>query len=143
MYQFHVILGGFDGRSLERYEARVSVIQSFIYALAKANDVWLSENPDAPRLYDSNIRYVEVEKTDDWCDIPEVLRRGYADCDDLAAWRLAELWREGESDAEPRADVIKEGNQILYHAFVARRTGLEDPAKIVDDAYRKQQRKVS
>lgn len=57
---------------------------------------------------------------------PEVLRRGWGDCDDLAPWLAAQLRMEGE---DARAVAIRSGAQ-RYHAVVEREDGqILDPSK--------------
>jgi hypothetical protein len=54
----------------------------------------LASNPRFPHLYSSGVRY----KSEPWVGVieefaaaPIVLARGWGDCDDLAAWRAAEI----------------------------------------------------
>lgn len=81
-------------RSFPRLTAgqRRAVIQSLLEALCTVNTAYLLLFPGTPWLYDSGIRYVEEPPDrDDWQDIEETLHRHEADCEDLAAWRVAEL----------------------------------------------------
>ncbi len=44
-----------------------------------------------PPLYASGVRYRREHPGDEeWLTIPEVLKRGHGDCEDLATWRAAE-----------------------------------------------------
>jgi hypothetical protein len=84
-------------------------------------------------LYHSDVEYERepwAGEFEEFADCLTVDRRGWGDCDDLVAWRVAELQELGE-----RADVSiscpypfrKRG--ILYHAQVRRGDGsLEDPS---------------
>jgi len=57
---------------------------------------------------------------------PEVLRRGWGDCDDLAPWLAAQLRHEGE---DARAIAVRSG-PTKYHAVVEREDGqILDPSK--------------
>jgi hypothetical protein len=57
---------------------------------------------------------------------PEVLRRGWGDCDDLAPWLAAQLRHEGE---DARAVAIRSG-PTRYHAVVEREDGqILDPSR--------------
>lgn len=57
---------------------------------------------------------------------PEVLRRGWGDCDDLAPWLAAQMRHEGEN---ARAIAIRSG-PTRYHALVEREDGqLVDPSR--------------
>ncbi len=51
-----------------------------------------------PLLYKSGVEYEREPWTDheEFADAATVLRRGWGDCDDLAAWRAAELQEMGE-----------------------------------------------
>ncbi len=52
-------------------------------------------NPIAP-LYMTGVRYKEDPAgREDWRDLYSVLQRGYGDCDNLVAWRTAELQAAG------------------------------------------------
>jgi hypothetical protein len=78
-----------------------------------------------PLLYSSGVRY-RRESPDRWqtCDI--VLDKGFGDCEDLAAWRAAELRQRGEN---AHADVYKAGPR-QWHAIVVHADGaIEDPSR--------------
>lgn len=53
-----------------------------------------------PPLYRSGVVYERepwAGKYEEFADMLTVLRRGWGDCDDLAAWRVAELREQGEN----------------------------------------------
>lgn len=84
-----------------------------LYALARAGEVVYRREPRPREL---------------WLCPSLVLERGEGDCEDLAAWRAAELKIGGE-----RARVIVRmatgGDGSLYHAVVERENGrVEDPS---------------
>jgi hypothetical protein len=102
-----------------------------------------------PPLYTSGVVYREEEPGhEDWLDVPAVLKQGYADCEDLAAYRAAELIVAG-FDVEPvikwqwisRDLMIKQGYPAhklpskgvwLVHCCVRWPDGrIEDPSKIL------------
>jgi hypothetical protein len=57
---------------------------------------------EIPPLYQSGVYYKEeAPGHEDWMDAPAVLRQGFADCEDLAAYRCAELRVFGYVDCEP------------------------------------------
>jgi len=59
---------------------------------------------------------------------PEVIGRGWGDCDDLAPWRAAELRASGE-DPGARAVAVRSGPR-RWHAVVRRSSGeIEDPSR--------------
>lgn len=76
-------------------------------ALIDRNRSFLRSHPQTPALYDAGVRYQRDQAgVEDWCPIPEVLRRRAADCKSLACWRVAELQALGEYAA---AAWIKQG----------------------------------
>jgi hypothetical protein len=102
-----------------------------------------------PPLYASGVRYKEeAPGHEDWLDAPAVLKQRHADCEDLAAYRAAEL-RVAGVDCEPvikwqwipRAMMIRQGypaktlppdGVYLVHCVVRFPDGrIEDPSKIL------------
>lgn len=105
--------------------------------------------PMPPMLYESGVYYQEEPPGhEDWLDVWSALKQGNADCEDLAAWRCAELRVLGVP-AEPvikyqwipREMMIKQGypaNKLpakglwLVHCCVRLPDGqIEDPSKIL------------
>lgn len=80
-----------------------------------------------PPLYESGVRYQrEPAGSEMWDSAATVAARGYGDCEDLAAWRVAELRLAGEEGAE--VAVVRTGPKTL-HALVRRGDGSwEDPS---------------
>lgn len=100
-------------------------------SLARINYGYLklySEN--IPSLYDSGVVYRPERGTENWCDIPHVLKQQWGDCEDLACWRIAELRFRGVKARpwikwNPRAK-----HHMVYHAVVRLPDGrVEDPSK--------------
>ncbi len=83
----------------------------------------------APPLYKAGVRYRrEPPGQETWDSWDRVLRRGYGDCEDLAAWRAAELRFHG-IDPKARVAIIRTGPKLM-HAVVRRGNGqLEDPSR--------------
>jgi hypothetical protein len=82
-----------------------------------------------PPIYDTDVGY-RKEAADTWRHADDVLCSGWGDCEDLAAWRAAELRVYGE-DTGARVYVYKSGPH-RYHAVVARGNGrIEDPSLIL------------
>jgi hypothetical protein len=81
-----------------------------------------------PALYSGRIRYQrEAPGQERWQSAAETAQKGHGDCEDLAAYRLGELWRDGETKARARVVAI---TPTLRHVMVARGDGtLEDPSK--------------
>lgn len=99
-------------------------------SLVKLNEIWLANNYP-PNLYDSGVRYrKEWGRRENWQDIPTTLKKGYGDCEDLAAWRVAELrFNEGEN-AFIQLEEHPVRNGVFYHVTVLRADGsTEDPSR--------------
>jgi len=81
-------------------------------------------------LYRSGVRYRrEPRGVERWQTAAETLRRGHGDCEDLVAWRVAELRARGEKGARPHVYSPRVG---LMHCVVRRGNGaLEDPSKLL------------
>lgn len=112
--------------------ARERAVERLSLCLAEINFEYLQANPDTPYLYATRVKYRDDShrKYDEWCDIPKVLARGFGDCDDLAAWRIAELWKLGIY-AMPKAESVYRGNSVTYHILVMTNAGFEDPSKFL------------
>lgn len=133
--------------------AHFAPIQIELEALAKIDELHLRRaiawGTPYPLLYLSGVVYREERPgREDWPDVPTVLRNGWGDCEDLAAWRCAELrvmgircepvikWRH-----IPRAIMLSKGYPShtvpaggvwLVHCLVKFPDGsIEDPSKIL------------
>lgn len=93
--------------------------------LTAMNRALLKLYRDVPPLYSSGVRY-RGEKPDRWETLDLVLARGYGDCEDLSAWRAAELQEQG---VNAHADVYNvRANK--WHAVVYYPDGtMEDPSR--------------
>lgn len=87
-----------------------------------------------PALYESGIVYRrEQPRSERWQSAVELLATGQGDCEDLAAYRAAELRLAGE----PATVYIKRTARGTFHAIVRRADGtLEDPSRILLDMER-------
>jgi hypothetical protein len=122
-----MVLDCFHGAAdAERSDATLRIM---LDALFEHDRLYLLEHPECPLLYDSGVRYVEEpDGAEDWQDIPTCLRMGFADCEDLACWRAAELVVRFGIDARP--DFTKTtmgGGRMLYHIIVRLPDGVELP----------------
>lgn len=126
MYSFALRLGAF-GRLPEG--AAAQLIAGAVEWLASVNLAYLVAHPETPALYASGVRY-RTERDDSWSDVPITLAAGSGDCEDLTAWRLAELWRDSR-----RAWAVVEAQPypggVEYHVLVETPEGLEDPSEIL------------
>lgn len=85
------------------------------------------EGRPLPALYLSGVRYHSERRPNEEWQLPlQTLGRGWGDCEDLAAWRAAELNLAGEL---ARVVIVRTGPNT-EHALVRRGNGqLEDPSK--------------
>jgi hypothetical protein len=87
-----------------------------------------TQGPRIPGIYCGRIRYErEPRKRERWQTALETAIRGSGDCEDLVAYRLAEIWKDGETKARAR---VLHVNPTLRHVVVQRANGrIEDPSK--------------
>jgi hypothetical protein len=116
--------------SLKSDRARERCIEYLLVALAQCNLEFLKANHFTPPLYKSGVTYCgDMGPDDPWKDIPQVLKDGCGDCDDLVPWRLAELWLRGvQASPVAHLETDSEGN-ALFHVTIATPSGdTEDPS---------------
>lgn len=101
-------------------------IRAAVLGLAAISLAQMSER-NVPPLYAGHVRYErEPIGRERWQTAFETAQRGAGDCEDLAAYRLAELHRAGESRA---TIVVKVVSPTLMHILVRRANGaIEDPS---------------
>lgn len=109
---------------------------SIALAALTAWDEYLLASRPFPSLYRAGVRYMPEDydgpNPEDWLDALEVLKRGGGDCEDLAAWRVAELRRAGELGARTVFVEFPDARGRLFHVLVERAGGsLEDPSRIL------------
>jgi hypothetical protein len=110
----HLQLAIFEG-PLDRVRSS-KVLLWFMEALVQTNLLWLGEHVDAPALYKSHVKYQSENGTENWKDIPNILRDGVGDCEDLSCWRTAEL-RYAGINAHPFVRWRKQADTYIYHAL--------------------------
>ncbi len=75
------------------------MLQAILECWVTINRAWRRRNPQAPKLYDSGVRYGRVRCPDGslgpWESVLDAYNRGVADCKVLTAIRVAELRDEG------------------------------------------------
>lgn len=105
------------------------VLLWLLEALVQINILWLRTHPDTPLLYKAGVKYVPEALTENWRDIPNIISRKEGDCEDLAAWRVAELRLLG-INARPYIRWRKVGDTMRYHALVLLPDNrVEDPSE--------------
>src|SRR5690348_783006 len=97
-------------------------------ALTKVDRIWLREHPETPLIYKSGVRYVYKDNFESaaWQDIPTCLGKGYGDCKDFAAWRVAELQERYGIAARPIIKWRKVDGSWRFHALLELPDGREE-----------------
>jgi hypothetical protein len=101
-------------------------------ALIKCNSIYLASNPKTPLLYASGVRYQrEPRGQEEWQDIPTIMKLQRGDCEDLAAWRAAELRTRGVfAKGHLKWYHSRSALVTLYHVVVKLPDGsIDDPSK--------------
>lgn len=108
--------------------ARVGTLTALLEGLVAVNYVILSCMRNPPKLYSSGVRYErEQPGRERWLTVDQVIQAGRGDCEDLSAWRAAEL--RFFYGVPARAGVYRSGNR-RFHAVVFYPDGsIEDPSK--------------
>lgn len=107
------------------------IVSRLFGVIVYANILYLKDHPDTPDLYDAGVIY-KRENGEQWKTIPECIADGYADCEDLSAWLVAQyIVRKG---IQARGLISKKcrGKRCLYHVRCRLPNGtIEDPSKIL------------
>lgn len=114
-----------------RGEFARQAIESAVETLARANMAYLVTHPSTPSLALAPIRYERESKLqggERWQTIPEILKTGRGDCEDLSAWRIAELRRKGIK-AKPHVTGKKGKWHIRVRVKVGGKTVIYDPSR--------------
>lgn len=125
------------------------VAREFLRAVAKANEVYLKAHPRTPALYQSGIVYKQepwAGKYEQFATIPQVLEQGWGDCDDLTAWRVAEIRQVLKKPADFicywRPNTMTWHLQVRYWDSIADRRAhpqggyVEDPSRLLGMGYK-------
>lgn len=110
----------------------------FLKDMVKRN-IRIIKNDNLPSIYDAGIEYKQENRGEEnWRTADQVFSDGYGDCEDLAAYRAAELQLAG-IDAQPEIIPIKITNsRRSYHARVRLPDGsVDDPSITLDPRFRK------
>lgn len=132
MYSPRFELAGF---SRLPHAAKLRVLEALVTALAIACEEEMRANPGRfPRLLSGSIVYKrEPPDSDNWQDGARTLELRSGDCEDLVAWRIAELHVSGEDPAAaPHLSDILEDGITIFHVRVRRGDGrIEDPSRVL------------
>lgn len=102
------------------------IMMDLLRILVFANERVLACDARVPPLYKSGVKYISEPKNKEiFMSIPAILRERGADCEDLAAWRVAELRMLGERAIDPRDQfrvlkMVAPTGGLLYHVQVQR-----------------------
>ncbi len=104
--------------------------------LVQMNEKILRERSDIPLLYDAGVRYdPEPLGQENWQDCVTTWKRGRGDCEDLSAWRAAELRVRMGASARCIYTWKKLPNGVLMYHIKVEYTGAdgqrheEDPSR--------------
>jgi hypothetical protein len=116
-----------------RGAARIDLIRMLVKVLIVADRLHLQAHPTTPKLYAAGIRYLrEGPDSENYQNIPRTLELKTGDCEDLAAWRIAELQEEGEDVHLVIREYDEPQDETDYHLLVGRADGsVEDPSAIL------------
>ena len=118
-------------------------IRDALETLTRTNVRYLRSHPRTPLLYRAPVEYqMEPIGAEHWADVPTVLGQGWGDCEDLAAWRAAELRLLGYPNAYAFPIELGMGPMVaggpsvrLIHILVSRGgcdlSQVEDPSSIL------------
>lgn len=103
-----------------------ATLAAALEGLTGTNFVLLSRAKRVPGIYMSGVRYQrEPRGREVWQTFDQIIRAGVGDCEDLAAWRAAELRMAG---IPARAVAVRTGPK-MFHAVVRYPDGrIEDPS---------------
>ncbi len=100
--------------------------------LVNCNREYIRLFPETPDLYKSGVIYTRERGTEDWSGIKVGLRTKKMDCEDLGAWRVAELRERYAEYARPFVKFKNVEGFWHYHIQVRRANGVvEDPSRIL------------
>jgi hypothetical protein len=109
-------------------ERAALMVGDLVETLVARNMQLLAARPTFPKLALSLVAYVANPLL--WQDAVSCLKAGKGSCQDLAAWRIAELRLSGEPDAGVHVEVRETETGPLHHVTVRRGDGrVEDPTK--------------
>jgi hypothetical protein len=130
-----------DEQALKNPKVGAILARKLLQAIVLGNRYYLHTHPNTPLLYESGVRYKREPNAfiyEEFADIPHVLKRGWGDCDDLVAWRCAEIQHREKRPCDPliywRQHPNGSGSPItIWHVQVRRQdTGeVEDPSRLL------------
>ena len=106
-------------------------LSALLDCLVRIDELYLLVYPNTPLFRNTTVRYSEEPPgLEDWQDIATCLRMGNGDCEELSAWRIAELRVRYRVPARPIIiPQIQPNGRYLYHIQVWTPWGVEDPSR--------------
>ena len=134
-------LAGFASFDTWTTDRKCRAVLNLVQSLVALDRCYLARHPNTPALFQSGVRYREQltqggvrTGVETWWDIPTVQARGEGSCEDLAAWRVAELLAAG-FPARPFIHSKKRGDWTIFHVVVRVRQSLYAPEEEEDTSY--------
>lgn len=109
----HVLAPVFTANDPKNARMSQLMLAGGVFGLMLENIAWLQAHPETPDLYKAGVSYKPERRRinpvtgkpseygEEWQTIPWVIYRGYGDCEDLGAWRSAELRAKYKVKATP------------------------------------------
>ncbi len=136
MYVAPFEIAMFNGPPPEVTPYDVEVFALLLDTLVRIDEIQLLADPSIPLFHDALraglIHYVRPDKRDDpWRCTVSSLVAGEVDCEDAAAWRIAELRIRFGVNARPRFEVAVDqyGNRLIHVTVQLPNGEIEDPSK--------------
>lgn len=127
------VVFGIDGAFHPRAskEENATALRALLDCLVDLNLIYLDAFPLTPSLYQAGVVYQLMPTRAAWDTIPTLYRRGFGDCKSLAAVRIAEVRRYGQT-AIPVFRHIADGYGTMFHILILHGNGCwECPSKIL------------
>jgi hypothetical protein len=127
------VVFGIDGAFHPRASKQENAIalRALLDCLVDLNTIYLDAYPSTPPLYQSGVVYQLMPTRAPWDTIPTLYRRGFGDCKSLAAVRIAELRRYGQT-AIPVFRHLANGWGTMFHILLLHGNGCwECPSRIL------------
>lgn len=98
-------------------QASIRALWLLLEGLSEINQVFLTEHPETMPLYNTGVVYRPEFGSENWQDIPTTLAKGHGDCEDLAAWEVAEYRVRRDTAAHPYLRWQMHNNAYRFHAL--------------------------
>ena len=111
--------------------SNATALRALLDCLVELDVIYLEARPNTPGLYEARVFYHFMPTRAPWDTIPTLFSRGYGDCKSLAAARIAELRRHGQT-AIPVFRFVKNHWGTMFHILLLHNNGTwECPSRIL------------